>query len=182
MPARRIRTVFNGVPGTPWYSNMFFDTDVAVSAQDAMDAVVAFWNTVDASMVSTVSWFTESEVPLFTNPGTIAGWETATSGSGNGVKTAGLALPWQTQALVRWQTGAVFNNRRVLGHTYIPGLSEDDNAGGLPTATLLNTVDAAAEAVVEAGLVIGSRVANVFYPTTGSQLSSQWSVLRSRRD
>lgn len=182
MPARRIRTVFTGVPGTPWYSNHYFDTAVAVSAQDAMDAVVAFWNTVDVGMVANVAWTTEADVPLFTNPDTIAGWEVASPGNGNGTAALADALPWSNQMLVRWITGAVYNNRRVLGHTYVPGYTESSSSGGNPTVTALNVVDGAAEALVEAGLVIPSRVANVFYPAISAQMSSKWAVLRSRRD
>lgn len=181
MPAWRIRTVFTGVPGTPWMSNMFFDTGTAGDASTAAGAVYDFWNAVDAYIDANVSWSVDNDVPLFTNPDTLAGWETVVGGSGAGLSSAEM-LPRASQVLVQWSTAAVFNNRRVRGRTFVPGLGEGANFDGSVLPALITAVDAAATDLAAAGLVIASRAMNSFVPVTSAAVWDQFAVLRSRRD
>lgn len=181
MPAYRIRTVFSGVPGTPYLNNFYFDTGTVGDASSAAAAVYDFWNAVDGQMVNTIAWNIEDDVPLFTNPETIAGWESVAGGSGAGL-LSGDSLPWSTQLLVQWSTATVFNNRRIRGRTFVPGFSENQNSAGVPIISLRDAVETAADALAGTGLVIASRAANTFVPVTSAQVWSQWAVLRSRRD
>lgn len=181
MPAYRIRTVFTGVQGSPYLNNFFFDSATVGDASAAASAVYDFWNAVDQNMINTIAWQIDSQVPLFQNPETITGWETATVGNGAGI-VSGEPLPWSTQLLVQWGTNTVFNNRRVRGRTFVPGFVESQSTGGVPVISLRNAVDTAAEAMIGSGLVIASRASNTFVPVSSASVWSQWAVLRSRRD
>lgn len=181
MPAYRIRTVFTGVPGSPYLNNFYFDSGTVGDASAAASAVYDFWNAVDTNMVNTIAWNIEDDVPLFQNPETITGWETVAGGSGAGL-ASGDSLPWSTQLLVQWSTGVVFNNRRIRGRTFVPGFHENQNSAGVPIISLRDAVEAAADAMVGSGLSIASRASNSFVPVTSAQVWSQWAVLRSRRD
>lgn len=181
MPAYRIRTVFTGVPGSPYLSNFYFDTGTVGDASAAAAAVYDFWNAVDSNMVNTMAWNIEDDVALFTNPETIAGWETVAGGNGAGL-VSGDSLPWSTQLLIQWSTAVVFNNRRIRGRTFVPGFVESQNSAGVPVLSLRDAVEDAADAMVGSGLVVASRASNTFVPITGAAVWSQWAVLRSRRD
>lgn len=181
MPAYRIRTVFAGVPGAPYMSNFFFDTGSVGDATAAANATYTFWNTVDAYMATSCSWSIDNDVPLFTNPETIAGWESVVGGSGAGAQSDEM-MPQSNQILVQWSTGVVFNNRRIRGRTFIPALTQQANFAGAVLPTTATAIETAATALAAEGLVIASRVANTFNAVTAADVWSQFAVLRSRRD
>lgn len=181
MPAYRIRTVFTGVPGTPYISNFYFDAGTVGDASAAAAATYDFWNAVDANMTSACTWLVDNDVPLFTNPETIAGWETVSGGTGTGLKSDE-QMPRANQLLVQWSTGVVFNNRRVRGRTFIPALTQDANFNGAVLPAVQATTDAAATALIGAGLVVASRASNAFHSVNGADVWGQFAVLRSRRD
>jgi len=192
---RRVRTVFSGVAGTPWYSNLYF-TFVAGTAQATVNNVATFWGAVDALMDNAVTWVTEADVPTIDDvTGDITAVETTTPGSGVGADT-GDALPYQTQALIHLLTGSFAFGRQIRGRIFVPGLCEGSNTSG---GTLLNTAQTTIQAAA-AALVSGSSSPGplrVFSPpkpllvpprvgfstvVTATQVPIKWSVLRSRRD
>lgn len=182
MPAKEIRVVMTGVPGSPWYARHFLDSDASPSAQGAMDAVAAFWGGIASQISSGVTITAEPEVPEYTLPDTVVSVGTATPFT---ITTGGGAnpVPRAAQVSVRWQTNTFRGNRRILGHTYIPYVSEESNvAGGTVAIEYRNQVAGAAADLIEAGLVIASRVSNAFAPVTNPFVGSEWAVLRSRRD
>lgn len=181
MPAYRIRTVFTGVPGAPYMSNFYFDAGVVGDASSAANATYTFWNAVDAYMTTACSWTIDNDVPLFTNPDTIAGWETVIGGSGAGSQSDE-AMPQSNQILVQWSTGVVFNNRRIRGRTFVPALTQQSNFAGAVLPTVATAIETAATALVGEGLTIASRAANTFNQVTAADVWTQFAVLRSRRD
>lgn len=181
MPAYRIRTVFTGVPGAPYMSNFYFDAAEVGDASAAAGATYGFWNAVDAFMTTACSWRIDNDVPLFTNPDTIAGWEFVTGGTGAGSQSDE-AMPQANQILVQWSTGVVFNNRRIRGRTFIPALTQQANFAGAVLPTTAAAIDTAATALSAQGLTIASRAANTFNLVTSADVWSQFAVLRSRRD
>ena len=50
----RVRTIFTGPAGSPWYSNLYFDAATG-TAQNAADAAAPFWGAVDNLKKSTVA-------------------------------------------------------------------------------------------------------------------------------
>lgn len=182
MPAREIRSVMTGVAGSPWYARHFFDSVIASTDEVARDAVEVFWEALSGRISSGVTITCEPEVTRWTNPttvesvGSITPFTVATLGGTN-------PIPRASQGLIRWRTSTFNGNRRVLGKTYIPYVSEEFNEGaGVPTTAFQAEMAAAGEGLVEAGLVIASLSLNTFAEVTTASAWNQWAVLRSRRD
>jgi hypothetical protein len=195
----RVRTVFAGVAGTPWYSNQYFHNDDAVDTSTACVAAVnAFWTAIRGALSDNVTWVVQGEVSqIESTNGQLIGITNVTA-LGNTGSSLDEELPFQTQALVRLNTNLFVNGRRVRGKIFVPALGEANNAGGLPTAALRTSLDAAAEALIAdpgSGLVVWSRPFTPVPPATtpaprqgsfafaqSADVSVKWSVLRSRRD
>lgn len=192
----RVRTIFTGVAGTPWYSNQYFNaTGAGIPIQPMVDAVNDFWTALRASIQSAVTWQVQGEVALIEDTtGNLVGLENVT-GLGNTGSAADDALPWQTQLLIRLNTSNFIHSRRLRGHIYVPALGEGNNTAGVPSSALRAAADAAAEALiadVEAPLVVYSRKfagtpnnparVGSFASVDSAEVATKWSVLRSRRD
>lgn len=179
---KRIRTVFGGVAGSPWYSNMFFG-----DSQDGgtlVAGVSAFWADCASRITDAVSWTVQGVVPTI-DP--ITGEITSSEDVG-GINDAGTdtgePLPYANQALVRWHTGAYIAGREVRGRTFIPGLTllADDNGVLLASHQLAFTN--AAETFIALGLdmLLWSRTHGETRIVTTADTWNQFAVLRSRRD
>ena len=99
-------------------------------------------------------------------------------------------LPYQTQALVRYQTGTFLNGRRITGRTFIPGWTEINNVIGTPSATDITALGAFNTAL--GTTIVTSMSQRVWHrpvngtgglsaPVLSRTVSPEWSVLRSRR-
>jgi len=181
----RVRTIFSGPAGTPWYNNLFF-TEAGGSAQDAADAVATFWGAADAFMKSTISWATDTAVYVIdASNGEAGGIETVTNGGGTGGSSDDL-LPRATQAVISLRTGVFVGGREVRGRIFVPGLTEASCAtDGTLATTPKNTLATAANAIVsDAGneFVVWSRTHGVGHLVSACQTDSEFGVMRSRRD
>jgi hypothetical protein len=185
----RVRTVFTGVAGTPWYSNLYFDGAglTSVDAQTALNNVRALWNDYKGSMSSQISINLDPFVPVI-NPATgdVTGGFTVTPGAtiiGSGV---GERMPSLCQVLVSLKTGSYVGGRQVAGKCFLPGTTEALNTanGDIPSASaayfagLFNTLVAAAGP----DPVVWSKKAGAVYQIASATASTKWAVLRSRRD
>ncbi len=189
MPAvmNRVRTLWTGVAGAPWYTNMYFtDTAVITDAQDAVNAVGTFWSALSGNIVNTVAYTVQGAVArIQTTDGQLVGAWACTP-----VTSAGTAavdqLPRQVQGLVRWETGTVVSGRFLRGRTFIPGLGETlNNPGGVPSPTLVALFGTAGAALIaDTGneLLVWSRAHGVANPAVSATGWSQWANLRTRRD
>lgn len=183
----RVRTVWTGVPGTPWYTNMYFltdDTDGAAS--DQVSAVDQFWTDLSGNIHADADWVVQGEViQIDETSGAITGARTVPSVPGSGVASGDL-LPRATQGLVQWRTTTVVNGRFVRGHTFIPGLVESLNvAGGVPAAAFVTIMQNAGESLIDnvtLPLVIWSKSGGTHGEVTAAAAWSEWASLRSRRD
>lgn len=182
----RVRTVWTGVPGSPWYSNIYFDAEVA-DAQAAADAVIAFAEGLAAYQGSQVDWTVEDTVTVM-DPvtGQPTGAVAVTGDSGSGTNTGDL-LPPQTQALARINTGDFVAGRQVLGHIFLPGFVESTNVGD----GVLDTATATALGELVLGIsttpgnptaVVWARKSGTMHPYSTVTVPTKWSFLRSRRD
>nr|CRY97476.1 hypothetical protein [uncultured prokaryote] len=102
--------------------------------------------------------------------------------------TAGDPMPALNQGLVRANTGAVRNGRRVIGHTFIPGLTEAQNTLGMISSGVLTVIDAEFELFRNDDVmpVVWSRPsvahpAGASYPIATYRTDASWSFLSSRR-
>jgi len=194
----KVVTTFTGAQGSPWMNTLMFDANGAQLAQDAADAVAAFWGSVDALMDSSVSWVTEPTVVEFDElDGTPEAFRTVTTASGTGA-VADISLPYASQALIRLFTANVVNGHQVRGRIFVPGITRNNLGEGVPNAALItafNTAIATLIADADSLLMVWARPVDASHATplspervgtthavTAGSTSSQFAVLTSRRD
>lgn len=180
----RVRTAWTGWPGAPALSTLYFEDSGGQLAQDAADAVQAFWTALSGRIMSSSSWAIDTAVDEMTTAGVVTGTTAVTgtlTGSGS---AAGHSLPPATQGLIRWRTGFFVGGREIRGRTFVPTPSENDSdfnpASGY--ITTLNTAAAALIADADSQLVVWSKTNTSTAPVNVGQAWTSWAVLRSRRD
>lgn len=105
--------------------------------------------------------------------------------------STGDLLPRSTQALVRFQTGTFVNGRRLQGHQFIPGWTENSNSG------LAALQPSATGALANYNLALGTTVVTAMNQrvwhrpggvapgqsaiVSSRTVSGQWATLKSRR-
>lgn len=186
MALMRVRTVFTGVAGTPWYLNLHFEGGTA-AFQDAIDHVIAFMTDVDDYMHPDVDYVVEGDVTfLDVATGEVIGVASGTGGSGSG-HNSGDMIPRSSQAMLRLRTGIYAGGRQIQGRILLPGFVESTNAsnGGIDIPTIDALAVSAFDNLVDAGspvLVVWSRT-NDQDPVVQQIVGwAEWAVLRSRRD
>lgn len=181
----RIRTIFTGVTGSPYYNNLFFLITGGTPAQ-ANTAAGAFWTAVSASnMTNGLAWSTDGEVDQIDDTN---GQVVATVGvtSVTGVGTAGSdPLSPATQGLIKVRTGQFFSGRELRGRVFLPCQVEANNTAGAPTSAIATVWNNAASALISDA----NSTWAVWGPThfhaeavNAASAWNQWAVLRSRRD
>lgn len=199
MTIARVRTIFGGVAGTPWYSNIYFaDNGGTPVGQAGIDAVDALWTAVQSNIANNITWAVQGEVArLDETNGELTGVTNGVVNAGVGT-SAGDMLPFTTQLLGRQFTSAFVAGRRVRGRIFLPGLTEDANTDGAPIAGMITAWTAAQNALltampnwcVWARPFDGDPDATPPKPPRDGSLhlvssvatSPTWAVLRSRRD
>jgi hypothetical protein len=190
MVMHRVRTVFSGVPGTPWLSTFYFAAAID-SAQDAASAAGGFWGAVDALINTAVDWTTEADVSqIDEDTGNLVGVTSTSPVAGVGALNTEMG-PLVSQGLIRWRTGAVINGRNLRGRTFIPGLCVSSQDDGGVVSTTLTTINAAASALISSAdseLVIWHRPptpgasGGAAAPVVTGNMWNQYASMRSRRD
>lgn len=190
----RVRTVFTGVPGTPWYSNLYFDGDDTGTIAGVHALVVDFWDAIAGLQSGDVVWTVESTVvTLNEEGGQVEAYTEIGAATGDGAGDPATALPWQTQALIRLNTDGVRAGRRVLGRIFVPGLLESQNESGVLSGALVSALQGAIDGLVtgaaanETSMVVWGRPATGLglgdkYLVTAATINPGWSYLSSRRD
>lgn len=189
----RIRTIMTGGAGGPYLSVMHFDGETPLAAQDAATAARTFWDGVKAVIYTGLSVQVDTvALQVVEETGTIVAAYPVTAAVVAGGGT-GEALPYATQGLLRWRTGAYVNGREVRGRTFVPRPSEADNTSGFPAAAYATVLQNAGNALIASAsanfgvwkkppLPVPPGVPGQFIPVTAAQVWSNWSVLKSRRD
>jgi len=180
-----VTVTYTGGPAGDWITKFRSDRTLLSTAQDAVDTVKLFfdaWQSRRSSSISAVISNTVEVVDPITGQPT--GVETVSGYTLPGGAT-GDVLPWQTQALITWNTGTWISGRQVRGRTFIGGLVEAMNsATGLPDGALLTDLATAAGHLItpiDGVFGIYSRVHQNTYPIVAATVSPRWSVLRTRR-
>lgn len=166
-------------------SQLFF-LNTGGTPQQAADAVIAFWQSVDADMSSSDAWRVEAEVAeVDIATGTLLSVTPVTGNSSIG-GASGDRLPPQTQALIRWRTGAAVEGRELRGRLFVPAMVESENtATGTPSSGLVGRMNSAGAALIAASnsdLMVWSKTWGQARLVTAASCWTQWAVLRSRRD
>jgi len=181
----RVRMTFNGPPGTPWLSTLYFDRLLGGNAQASADAAWAFWEHLLPQIANDVALAQDAFVTVL-DPvgGEVTGVEPIEPNSGVG-GASGDPLPWQTQSIVNWHTGSYTGGREVRGRTFVPAPVETYNETGVPDGTQILKLTEAAALMVGLGtgtMVLWSPKNGLFYPIVAADVPAKWMVLRSRRD
>lgn len=183
----RITTDFAGMPGTPYYSTLYFQGETQAAATAAAAQANAFWEGVDNVMSTGLTWNVQDDAEVV-NPATgqVTGIFAVSGLSGAGEDPAD-EMPGNVQGLMRWRTGVYIGGREVRGRTFIPSPTEAANNGGFPSAAYITALT---NAVTQMRLVETPGSEQVIWsPTKGvAHLVSaeipwtNWATLRSRRD
>lgn len=182
----RVRTVWSGVGGAPYYSNHYFNAASGVPEANAcITAVDNFWTAIAAGIYLNATYIIEGDVP-FLNPadGEIGGVLNATGNAGAGSGT-GEPLPPANQVLIKWSTATFIGGRRLVGRTFIPTPVEAVNViDGSLQASYRATIIAAGNVLIGSGtnFSVWSRTHGVVAPVVTNTVNQKFSLLRSRRD
>lgn len=198
----RVQTVWTGVAGAPYYSNLYTLGPLTTSNGATLHSA---WNTFLAALAPLLV------TPMIAtiDPELLEFDETNGNVTGAGSTTASVinfasgdhALPRHTQGLIQWTTAGLVHNRRVKGRTFIPGVTENQNgADGRPLpafdtpvetalATFLSTMSGRlrvwsrpfVQTDPEKEEKNPTRPGSAHAVTTGN-VAPYWAVLRSRRD
>lgn len=183
----RVRTVFTGVEGSPYYSNIYFGGSTSGEAAQAVIHVDSFWEAVGLNMCTPLVWQVEGDVPnIDPVTGDIIELFTVAASSGAADSTAE-AMPLAAQGLVRLRTGQYIGGRELRGRIYIPYLSVSAINDGVLDNTVRGVLLAAAgnlrtQAAGTGGLVVWSRTHGEWEFVQQTDVWTQIAVLRSRRD
>jgi hypothetical protein len=196
----RIQTRWDGVAGSPFYTNLYAvgplstnnGNDLAAAFRTFLLAIAGqFTDELSAQIQSEILEFDESN-------GTVTGTGTTTQAAVVGTN-AGALLPASNQLLLRWATEGIVHNRRVRGRSFMPGLVEtSSDASGLPESATVTAYLNAANALLTT-MTGRMRVwAQPFstdppnpanpdrngsaHAITAVSVAPYWAVLRSRRD
>lgn len=180
-----VTATYSGGPSGDWLTRFRFDPLLSATAQDAVDTAKLFFDAfqVDRSnQITVVLSDTVEIVDNATNEPT--GTETVT-----GYNLPGGAsdepLPYQTQALVWWNTGSWVGGRQVRGRTFIGGLTEAANGTGgtVGSGVRAHLATAAGHilAPIDGQFEIWSRAHTASYPIQSATVTQRWAVLRTRR-
>jgi hypothetical protein len=195
---RRVSTEWSGVPGTPYFTDLYFDaaSGTAVTAAAAVDT---FWSAIDGALDSNISWTRQPDIATIDEVnGQLTGLETVASTSGAGT-IAGETSPTVLQGLIRWRTEVAFDGRLLQGRTNVPGLPEGALDDGFLHSVQQSNFESSAAALiadVNVALVVWHRpvfsdpptdpptvVRNgAFAHVVVAVVGNQFAVLRSRRD
>ena len=191
---RARNTLTIGAAGPQCLLTTYWDSTgaaVGALATEAMARVRAAWaalaNAIPSS--STLS-FDPLLDEIEESNGNIVGQVAGTLPAAVTFTNANDPLPYQTQALVRLDTGVYIGGRRLKGRIFIPGASEDRNTAGAPIAAYLTQLNSFATAlgttvVTPMNQRVWHRPVNGFgglsQPVISRTVSGQWAVLKSRR-
>jgi hypothetical protein len=188
----RVRSDWTGGAGTPYVSTMYFAGTGALLAQDAVNAVVAFWNGIGDRIAAVTDVSVSPEVFVVNE---VNGETTALHNTTPGTVTttaAGEVMATAVQGLVRWTTGTYLNGRQIRGRQFLPSPTETDSTTGRPSSTYVTDVNANAATLVGLGILgvwrrpkfnaEGTLTRDgAFILANGSSCWTEWAVLRSRR-
>lgn len=181
----RVRVVWTGVAGTPWYSN-YYTIAGAISPSTAHAAVNSLQSSLKALYVPALTATIEGDIAqVESSTNEIVGVVTVPATGQTGT-ASGTMLPRQTQALVRLLTGAFSGGRQVRGRVFVPGLAVGaiGATGQVASGTLaaLNTAYATYLSALGPGAVVFSRKNGTAVPIIAASTWGEFATMRSRRD
>jgi hypothetical protein len=183
--------------GQPYFSTHHFAGTASTVATSAVAAVADFWSAIDNFQHTSVTWTVLGDVEVVDEAtGALTNLYSVAPITNTGVG-ASAPLPWATQGLIRWRTGAFIDGRELRGRTYVPGLTTGALSNGSMVAATISGLDSAAEALIanaSTNLVVWQRPrkarvepplparAGSLADVVSASVWSEFATLRSRRD
>lgn len=182
----RVRAVWTGVAGTPWYTNLYFDGSGSVDAQAAAENVHTFLSGAAFQFQNGIRIDVEAFVAVV-DPvsGDVTGGFTVDPGDTIAGQLVDEVLPPATQSLTTFKTPVYVGGRNIQGKCFLGGYTEAGNSspGVFRDSYRASLVEAWNDLLATGpDLVVWSRKNGQFAPVSSVIVQSKWAVLRSRRD
>lgn len=178
----RVDTVVTGPPGAPFYMRHFIDAAASTPVQ-AATAVRVFLDAIKG-VVDDLCVFTVQSQVFQVDP--VTGQNVGVTDIAALTPVTGTAsdeaLPFANQGILTWSTAVFRNGRRVRGRTFIPGMTQAANNGGVTIPAYRTTIQGAAANLATAGHVVYSPTAHEWFESVEWVVAPKIGVLRSRRD
>jgi hypothetical protein len=194
----RCEATISGVTTDPYLlSQWYLPSTVGGSNTDATNCLAHFrsvWNVLAGKIVTgALITYSPSVIAMEATTGVLTGAWVGTTPATSAGAAGSSPLPLQTQGMITWATGQIFNGRRLKGRVYVPAPDEADNVttGAVPSSSYLSQLASAITAMNTA--VTGGSLPVVWHrPTpggsngghgaiTGGVARSTWSSQRKRR-
>ena len=131
----------SGLAADPWFINQWYlPSNPGGSNTDATNCLAHFrtmWNTLAGKIATGATiTYSPSVIAMEATTGILTGSWVGTTPANSAGGGGSAPLPYQTQGLITWATGQVFNGRRLRGRVFIPGPDEGDNQGTTATPSI----------------------------------------------
>lgn len=189
----QVTTVWSGFTGAPGYTNLFFRESglISTAVDNAVAAVQAFWEDIQAWEGNDVTWTIDSQVKSFDEAtGALQAIYSPSASPTPVVGDMNDLGPIPAGVCIAWGTSGINRGRPVRGRTFIVPLGylawEGD---GTPAASAMTAIrNAATDLRNDSGseLVVWSRprlgAGGAAFEVNSSNVRDVSAVLRSRRD
>ena len=183
----RVRVIWTAGSGAPYISTFMFGFGGIGDGTEQQDAtaVIGWIANVKGTVFTGYTLTVPNEVELIDkSTGEVVG-VTSVTGGGSAGTNGGTPLPPATQTVTKLRTGTFYGGRELKGRSFLGGQVTANMSGGLPTAGLITTVDAAYNALkndANTSYSVWSRKKHVANNVITVATWSEFAVLRSRRD
>lgn len=180
---KRIHVVYDGLPGLPGTSTIYGHEN-GTSAAEQVDAVLAFFTSMQSSMVTGMTTTVESIVDIVDSTTGLVTGQDDTGAGGTATGTGGTdPLPFASALLVQLRTGTYFGGRELRGRFFVAGMLEGNSNAGVPSSTSLGIWQGYLDTLLDDGqLAVFSPTKLEWASISSATLWNKWAVLRSRRD
>lgn len=180
----RVTTLYSGGAITgPGINRLYFSE--SVTSGDAQSAVAAFYTSLTANIVNTITFTISGQVEEINDAtGDITGVEDTDVVTVTGANAQD-NLPLGTSLVAQLFTNTFINGRRLRGRIYLPGFVEPNNAAGVPDATIKTAVKGYLGTLHDGGangLLVYSPTHGLSSSVTKTDVNPKWGLLHSRRD
>lgn len=180
---RRVRTVFEGVAGAPYYHSLYWP--FVVSTEDAVSQTSDFWDVCNGVMDASCTYNTDGVVVnIDATSGEPIGADVVDGIPGAG-QVSGEILSTALQVLISTRTGVYVGGREIRGRTFVPALPVALTVDGVVdpgTVTGLSDDLATWLGGLADPPVCWSRAHGQAATISAMTVWGQFAVLRSRRD
>lgn len=180
---RRVRTVFTGVAGSPYYHSMYWPA--SKSTEDCVTDTAAWADLMAGVMSDQVDYLTDGLVVNLDSATGEAIGAVAVDGIAGDGNVAGELLPPANQILIRLATGVYVGGRQIRGRCFVPAITVDTDVDGAVNPGVVSGLSddvATYLGGLEDAPLVWSRKTGAAPPVAAGSVWGQFAVLRSRRD